>query len=191
MWIDETYVDYAGPGCSLERFAATSANTLVCKSLSKVYALSGLRVGYLCGSPHQLEELRSLTPPWSVSLAAQMAAIAALKSPDYYAGRYQETHVLRAALVEELNRLGITETVPGIANFVLFYLPDHSPDTATVLERCREQGLYLRDVKAMGSSMGEGAVRLAVKDADTNQRMINILRDALEPVAAVHTQASI
>ena len=74
IWIDETYVDYIGIEHSLEEFAAKSENVLVCKSLSKVLALSGLRVAYLCASPHQLESLRVITPPWSVSLPAQIAA---------------------------------------------------------------------------------------------------------------------
>src|SRR5262249_45241081 len=51
VWIDETYVDYAGPHESLERDAAAIANLVVCKSMSKVYALSGVRVAYLCGPP--------------------------------------------------------------------------------------------------------------------------------------------
>ncbi|MHC4129291.1 MAG: aminotransferase class I/II-fold pyridoxal phosphate-dependent enzyme, partial [Planctomycetota bacterium] len=49
FWIDETYVEYAGRSEALERFAAASDNTVVCKSMSKVYALSGVRAAYLCG----------------------------------------------------------------------------------------------------------------------------------------------
>jgi histidinol-phosphate/aromatic aminotransferase/cobyric acid decarboxylase-like protein len=51
VWIDEIYVDYAGPGESLEAFAASSRNVVVCKSMSKVYALSGARAAYLCAPP--------------------------------------------------------------------------------------------------------------------------------------------
>jgi len=91
VWVDETYVEYAGPGESLERFAARSENVVVCKSMSKVYALSGARVAYLCAGAHQLEALRAITPPWVVSLPAQLAAVRALQDPDYYAARYAET----------------------------------------------------------------------------------------------------
>ena len=83
VWVDETYVEYAGPGQSLEHFAAASENVLVCKSMSKVYGLSGARVAYLCAGPHQLEALRAITPPWVVSLPAQVAAVRALQNPDY------------------------------------------------------------------------------------------------------------
>src|SRR6185503_4961324 len=106
IWIDETYVEYAGSGQSLERFAAASENVIICKSMSKVYALSGARVAYLCAGPHQLEELRSITPPWVVSLPAQVAAVRALQAPEYFAARYAETAVLRQKLAAGLEQLG-------------------------------------------------------------------------------------
>ena len=96
VWVDETYVDYAGPGQSLEPFAARSENVIVCKFMSKTYALSGARVGIRAG-PHQLESLRPLTPPWAVSLPAQIAAVKALEDPGYYAAKYEETHAAAAA----------------------------------------------------------------------------------------------
>lgn len=175
VWIDETYIEYAGREQSLERFATKSANTVVCKSMSKVYSLSGLRVGYLCGSPDLLEPLRALTPPWSVSLPAQIAAVHALNSPDYYEALYVESHRLREQLANGLLQIGIHEIVPGIANFILFHLKDDHPDTTTVIARCREKGLFLRDASEMGSGMGSRAIRIAVKDEKTNRLMLQIL----------------
>ena len=180
VWIDETYVDYIGLEHSLEKFAAISDNVLVCKSLSKVYALSGLRAAYLCASPHQLEELRVLTPPWSVSLPAQIAAAYALKSDDYYNMRFRETHKLRAGLIGGLQELGITEIIPGCANFVMFHLPVECVSSEYIVKTCRTHGLYLRDVSGMGSAIGNKAIRVAVKDASTNQRILEILEKALE-----------
>ncbi|MBM3835953.1 MAG: aminotransferase class I/II-fold pyridoxal phosphate-dependent enzyme [Verrucomicrobia bacterium] len=174
FWIDEAYVDYLGSGESLERFAARSENTLVCKSMSKVYALSGARVAYLCAGPHQLETLRAITPPWVVSLPAQVAAVRALEDPDYYATRYQETHALQESLARELRSLD-WEVRPGVANFLLCHLPEKSLDAEALIERCGEQGLFLRNAGLMG--MGPDSVRVAVKDAETNRRMVNILQE--------------
>jgi histidinol-phosphate/aromatic aminotransferase/cobyric acid decarboxylase-like protein len=179
IWLDETYIEYAASGESLERFAARSENVIVCKSMSKVYGLSGARVAYLCASPHQLEELRSITPPWVVGLPAQVAAVCALQDPGYYAARYAETAQLREELVRELRWLG-WEVVPGVANFVLGHLPESGPDAAQLIRRCRERGLFLRAAEGMGSQLGTRAVRIAVKDAATNRRMIEIIRLAME-----------
>ena len=179
VWVDETYVEYAGGDQSLERFAARRENVIVCKSMSKVYALSGARVAYLCAPPHQLEELRSITPPWAVSLPAQVAAVRALQDPDYYAQRYAETHRLREHLVAGLAALHL-QVLPGVANFVLCHLRADGPTAATVVARCRERGLFLRDASAMGSRLGAHALRIAVKDAATNEEMLRILAGALK-----------
>lgn len=178
IWIDETYVDYAGADQSLERFAAQSENVIVCKSLSKVYALSGARAAYLCAGPHQLEALRAITPPWVVSLPAQVAAVRALENHAYYFARYAETHAARDRLALDLRALG-WDVLPGIANFLLCHLPSTGPDAETIVQRCRAHGLFLRNARAMSQHLGDRTVRLAVKDPTTNARMLEVLRTVL------------
>jgi histidinol-phosphate/aromatic aminotransferase/cobyric acid decarboxylase-like protein len=156
---------------------------IVCKSMSKVYALSGARVAYLCAAPHQLEQLRAVTPPWVVSLPGQVAAVNALQDPDYYAACYRQTARLREALANDLVELG-WDVLPGIANFLLCHLPDHGPAAATIVRKCRERGLFLRDAALMGSQLGVRAVRIAVKDASTNRRMLTILREVVSTLSA-------
>jgi histidinol-phosphate/aromatic aminotransferase/cobyric acid decarboxylase-like protein len=178
LWVDETYVDYAGPGESLEVFAAGSENVVVCKSLSKALALSGARVAYLCAGPHQLEALRAISPPWAVSLPAQVAAVKALQDGAYYATRYQETDQLRQQLRTELGKFR-WEIIPSVTNFLLCHLPDDGPTAAALVAGCRGHGLFLRDASSMGTSLGDRAVRIAVKDAAINQRIVAILGKVL------------
>jgi histidinol-phosphate/aromatic aminotransferase/cobyric acid decarboxylase-like protein len=183
FWIDETYVDYVGPGESLETFAAASNKVVVCKSMSKAYALSGLRAAYLCGPASRLDELREISPPWSVSLPAQIAACAALHSAPYYEARWRETHALRLELAGWLTDLG-WHVLPGCANFLLCELPPTGPSTATIVADCRRRNLFLRDVSSMGRSFDGRVLRVAVKDAATNARMVDILRCALAAPSA-------
>ena len=147
--------------------------------MSKVYALSGLRSAYLCGSPHQLEDLKVLTPPWSISLPAQIAATYALESDSYYMEKYQETHKLRNELVAKLKDIGINEIIPGVANFIMFHLPNDFKSVSSIISECRKKGLYLRDVSGMGTSIGTNAMRMAVKDSATNKRMMEIFTTAV------------
>jgi histidinol-phosphate/aromatic aminotransferase/cobyric acid decarboxylase-like protein len=184
VWVDETYVDYAGPDESLERFAAQSENVIVCKSMSKVYALSGLRVAYLCAGAHQIEALRAITPPWVVGLPAQLAGSEALKDPVYYAARYAETKVLREHLGEQLKALG-WEVIPGIANFLLTHLPENGVSAEPLIQECRRRGLFLRNAGLMGSQMGSRAIRVAVKDAATNARIVQIIEEVQRKTAAL------
>jgi len=181
FWIDETYLDYVGADLSLEGFAAKSSNVVVCKSLSKVYALSGLRSAYLCGPAALIQPLRAINPPWAVGLPSQVAAVMALNDTEYYTGRYRETHLLRESLRASLLDLGMASVVPGVANFLMAHLQDDGPDTETLLSRCRDFGLYLRNPAVTSPRLGARTVRIAVKDGATNSRMIEILRQCLLP----------
>ena len=181
IWVDETYVDYVGASESLEPFAASSTNVVVCKSMSKVYALSGLRAAYLCGPHDLMAELRGITPPWAVSLPAQVAAVRALDDPEYYAQQYRETHHQRRQLTGALSALGF-DVVSGTANFILAHVAEGRMTAAELRERCRTRHLFLRDVTDMG--VRAAAVRIAVKDGATNQRIVRIVADALHESAA-------
>jgi histidinol-phosphate/aromatic aminotransferase/cobyric acid decarboxylase-like protein len=177
--VDEAYIDYVGPDESLERFAATTEHTIVCKTMSKVYALSGLRVAYLCGSPLPLSDLITITPPWAVSLPAQLAAVKALGDGAYYQDRYRQTRQLRQQLIVGLRDIGIREIVPGQANFVMFHLEPDQPTAGTVLSEARRRGVFLRDVSPMGSQVGLRALRVTVKDEQANRRILATLEHVL------------
>ena len=182
IWIDETYGEYVGPEQSLEALASRSPNIAVCKSMSKVYALSGMRVAYLCAAPAALAGLRAWTPPWAVGLPAQVAAVEALQAPEYYRARYAQTHRLRELLQSGLRRLGL-DPLPARANFLLVHLPPAAPPASSLLARCRARDLYLRDPGCLAPRLRDRAFRIAVKDAATTARMLAILGEELAALA--------
>ena len=181
FWIDETYVDYAGEGQSLEAYAAASTTVVVVKSMSKAYALSGVRAAYLCGPPSLIQEALRWSPPWAVSLPGQIAACEALACPDYYRSRWQETAGLRDELQAGLEAQS-WDVVPGCANFLLCHLPRSAPDAAESVAMLRAKGLLIRDATSMGRAVGRRAVRIAVKDRATNQRILATLKAAFRGV---------
>lgn len=181
VWVDEAYLDYVGASESLEQFASRSENIIVCKSMSKVYALSGMRVAYLCAAMHQLADLIPITPPWAVSLPAQVAAVRALEDQAYYRSRYQETPGLRTQVIEGLRGMGIREIVPSMTNFVMFHLERRHPSAEAVIDGARKSGVFLRDVSSM-SERRPRALRIAVKNKDTNAIMLGVLERVLAPI---------
>ncbi len=189
VWIDETYSDYAAadtelssegklgtngtgrkPKATVEQFASASENIVVCKSLSKVLALSGARGAYLCGPARVAADLRSVTPPWAVSLPAQVAVVAALKNPGYYKARYEETHRLRSGLASSLRALNL-EVFDGVINSVLCRLPETAPTAGEVVTACRERGVFIRDCTSISELLSPRWIRVAVKDEAGNTRI--------------------
>lgn len=180
LWIDEAYIEYVGGVAeSMERFAAMSTGTVVCKSLSKGYALSGARAAYLVGPRSLTAELRRITPPWAVGLPAQVAAVRALGDPDYYASRYRQTHELRRELCATLRALAPWRVHEGEINCVLCLLSDDMRSAAEIVEGCRADGVFVRHCATISPSLGDRAVRISVKDRETNARVIASLARSL------------
>lgn len=184
VWVDETYIEYAGGENSLERFAVNTDNVFVCKSMSKVYALSGVRAAYLIGNSNDLSKLRLFSPPWSVSLPAQVAAVAALNADSYYAARYLETSTLREALACELRaRFGFL-VHESCTNLLLCEVPECLPEAAEICAACQQHGVYLRDAGTISSSLGRRCLRVAVKDGRKNGRVLEVLSLVLARAAS-------
>ena len=90
IWVDETYINYLPDAVSLEPLCGSLPELVVCKSMSKCYALSGLRVAYAVSQ--NMATLRRYIPPWAVSLPGQLAAVAALRNEAYYQDQYGIIH---------------------------------------------------------------------------------------------------
>ena len=172
IWVDEAYIDYAGQEQSLEPYVSEFENLVVCKSLSKCYALSGLRAAYLACSAARAEELRRISPPWAVSLPAQMATICALDDRAYYAERYEQTSLLREQMADELEALDF-HVLRGVANSLLVTI---GPDLQDVLDHCQRHGVYLRDVSSMFRGSDPLALRIAVRSPEENRRILDAIK---------------
>lgn len=179
-WIDEAYLGYVDPAESLASFAARDPRVVVCTSMSKTYALSGVRAAYLVAEPGTAAELRRWTPPWAVSLPAQLAAVAALRDPGYYAGRLQRTHELRARLAGDLAAVDASVTVEeSVANFLTLTLPPGGPGAASLVADVRLHGVYLRDLSPLSPAYEGRTVRVAVRGTGENARIVDAYRAAL------------
>ena len=102
-----------------------------------------------------------------------------MQDDPYYLKCYHETHILREELVQELSEINGLKPVKTVTNFFLCQLPSNGPDAKTVVQKCQEKGLYLRNASNMGTQIGDYTIRIAVKDRETNKRMVNILKEVL------------
>ncbi len=180
-WVDEAYIGYVGMDQSLACVASASPRVVVCASLSKMYALSGMRAAYLVAAPRVVAEVRRWTPPWPVSLPAQVAAVAALRDPAYYESCWQRTHSLRRQLAADLTGLDEGLVVQeSVANFVNITLPGGGPSAAQLVHECRRHDIFVRDLSPMSSEYRGRTVRIAVKDIGDNTRIVAACAAALE-----------
>lgn len=174
VWIDETYVDFVPDVPTAEPLVAHDRRVIVAKSMSKFFALSGLRVGYLCAAPELVAALEVFNPPWSAGLLAQCAATRALQHYDWYRQRAAATHGMRARLSQRVAAVPGLRPFPSTTNFFLF-ATDRVP-APELVARCRERGVFLRDCGSLSPRFGVRFVRTAVKDEAGNERIAAALQ---------------
>ena len=210
VWVDETYIEYAqvhanfddpdGPighpaTYSLETFAASNDGVFVCKSMSKMYALSGARAAYLVGTASRIAHLKMYSPPWSVSLIGQSAAIHALRPASYqyyldaWAAVVHERKWMHRQLRERFPEIHIVGG--ACASFLLIFLPESAPTAAAVVSQCALRGIYLRNACGMGARMGSRAIRIAIKSRRDNERVLAAMKNAMQTplVQSQHQQS--
>jgi len=117
--IDEAYialVDNAEIFSSLELIH--HGNVLILRSMTKDFALAGLRLGYVVAAPQIIEALRKVCPPWNVNALAQSAGIAALRAEGYIEECREKIRLAKEFLLRRLSNIGLT-AIPSQANFFL------------------------------------------------------------------------
>ena len=135
------------------------------RSFTKSHAMAGLRLGYgLSMDAALLERMSALTPPWTVSIVAQAAGIAALQEREFPRKARELIRVERLWLREALERLGFW-VCPSEANFLLFQGP---PDLGARLAR---RGIAVRECGNF-PGLGRGWYRIAVRNHRENERLI-------------------
>ena len=175
--LDEAYCEFNlldDPDASID-LLERHPNLDLLRTFSKAYGLCGLRVGYaLCGSQEFRTAVDAVRQPFFCNIAAQAAAIAALRSQDSIAERVERNVVERITLTDGLSGLGI-EAADSQANFVWFDLPEAAEERDVV------RGLAERHVLVRaGTPLGrEGALRVTVGTADENQRFLAALGELL------------
>jgi histidinol-phosphate aminotransferase len=122
--VDEAFAD-AVPGEPASLAGDSLPDVVVLRSLTKTWALAGLRVGYALGATDVLARLTARRAHWPLG-TLQLEAIAACSSPEAVAGAEtgaRRLATLRTEMVAGLTEVGV-EVIDGRAPFVLFAVPD-------------------------------------------------------------------
>jgi len=140
-----------------------------------VYGLAGLRVGYgLCGAQDLPAAVNQLRQPFHLNIAAQAAAVEALRHQDEVERRVTRTLAARLALEDGLRELGL-RVAESDANFIWLWLPEETVE-ADLLAGLRERSVLVR----AGASLGrEGALRVTVGSEGENARFVRALGELL------------
>jgi len=174
--LDAAYCDYVSRNdyeMGIE-LVATTENTVVTHTFSKIHGLAALRIGWMFGPEHVIDAVNRIRGPFNVSTPAMYAAVAAIEDTAHQAMSKQFTETWRNWLTEEIGKLGLKVT-PSVANFVLIHLPTDKGRTADDADAfLTKRGLVLRGLKNYGLPH---ALRMTIGTEEANRLVVEGLRD--------------
>ena len=200
--VDESFLPFLPdePARTLAGAVATRDNLLVLRSLTKVYAIPGLRVGYALASPDLVARLRQYQDPWTVSAPAEAAALASLADAEYL----DRTRALIAAESARLTDLlwdlpGLRPAwpdrdrpagAPPLPNYVLASVTAPHLTSTQVHDALARRGFLVRECADFaGLEAGSlltgpdrlvatlGHLRIAVRRPEENDRLVAALAE--------------
>ena len=167
--VDEAYAEFS-PLQSAVTLIEEFPHLVVCRTMSKAFAMAGARLGYLVANPSVIEAMHLVRLPYHLSSITQAVAEVALDFRKELLGTVAELKAGREWLSSELVKLGLT-VVPSAANFILFTGFTITP--AALWQKILDRGALIRDVGLPQH------LRVTVGTQEENQIFIDALRAAL------------
>lgn len=150
-------------------------NLMILKSFTKMYAIPGVRLGYLmCSDTELLLKIRKSGQAWSVSHFAQAAGVAALLETEYRKATIEVIAAENEFMRREMKKLPI-ELYEGVVNYLFF----RSPGITDLDQRMERHGIMIRDCSNY-VNLGDDYFRVAVKSHKENLCLLEALRMELE-----------
>ena len=181
--VDESFIEFAREGEKNSVEDATSAhpNLVVIKSLSKVFGIAGLRIGYLLSSATEfIEAVRSALPIWNINGLAEEFLRTVGRYRDDFAESCERTRASSEGLYTALRELSGIEPIRPDANFVLARLADGQPSAPEVARRLYvEHNILIKDCAAKSMPDADRYLRIASRTPAENNVLVGALATIL------------
>lgn len=167
--LDECFIEFCGSQYSMISEVKEFNNLLLLRAFTKIFAIPGVRLGYLvCGEDMILERIAGHLPEWNVSCFAHAAGCACSQETTYIKETAEYVRIERRFLMEGLQNRGI-RVFPSEVNFVLCRSREN------LFEQLLLHGILIRDCENF-RGLGRGFYRIAVKGQNENKALLNVLK---------------
>lgn len=183
--IDESFIDFVGNDPlqdnehSMRSLVNEFDNIIVVHSFTKFYAVPGLRIGAAFGNETLITQLQQYIPSWSVNTLAQAYTKAALNDVDYIKRTKQELNEERAFMYNALDDIEGITVYPPSANFILFQVNQEGITANYINEELKKYNMIVRNCDSY-VGLTNHWVRIAIKDHDTNIKLVDKLTNILK-----------
>ena len=183
VFLDEDFLEFVDAEKSLSMINKIGKypNLFVLRSFTKIYGLTGLRVGYGIANPEIINVLSRAKIPWNVNCIAQAAAAAALKDEQHLQVTLELIRKEKAWLMVEFGKFSGFKFAAPDANFFFINVRKSGFTAAELKSKMLKQGVLIRDCTSF-NGLDEFYIRVAVKTHNENERMLSSFKRILKAV---------
>jgi histidinol-phosphate aminotransferase len=179
LLLDAAYSEYVRRNdyeAGLE-LVATTGNTVMTRTFSKIYGLAALRLGWAYCPAAIADVLNRVRGPFNVTAPALAAGVAAVADRAHVDSAVAHNEKWLPWVATEIERLGLQVT-PSVGNFLLVHFPVESARNAAAADAfLKRNGIILRRVAAYGLP---GALRMTIGTEGDNRRVVAALQQFME-----------
>ena len=172
--IDEAFIDFVEAE-SVKQLIRHNPYLIILRSLTKFYALPGLRLGYLLAHSRRVAQFGAYLEPWSVNGPAQNVALACLADRSFGLKTERWLRRERNYLTQALISLKSFQPYPSIANFLLVRIVNNA-SAVELRSFLLNQKILIRTFNSF-AGVGADHFRIAVRRRKDNQRLLEALRE--------------
>ncbi len=178
--IDETFIEFSEreDDSTLADIASDSPNLVVLRTFTKIYALTGLRVGYAIGHRDMIKPILDRKQPWNINCLAEAAALASLEDVDYIKKTRRLIQRERSFLQKELIDIQGIEPFPSQTNFILVCTEETNRTSQEIRSILLDKGIIVRDCSSF-RGLGNSFIRVAVRKRAHNKKLVRALSETL------------
>ena len=173
--VDEAYADFAETNCV--DLVLEHKNLIVTRTLSKSYALAGLRFGFVIANPDLIEQFVKVKDSYNCDALSIAAATAAISDREWFQMHIARTLKMRAQMEQQLAELGFCVT-PSHSNFIWCTHPTWN--LKRIYETLKAQNIFVRYMpySQWPVNRGEG-LRISVGTPEEVAILIERLKEIL------------
>jgi len=173
--IDEAFIDFVEKE-SVKTLVRENPYLIVLRSLTKYYALPGLRLGFLFGEARRVAQLAAYQEPWSVNAPALRVALACLKDAGFTMKTERWLEEERQFLSERLTAIEGLHPFASRVNFLLVKIDRNGIDALQLRSFLSRKKILIRACDSF-AGLGADYFRIAVKRRKANLRLLAALRE--------------
>lgn len=178
--VDESFLDFLPdePEWSCRSLQGKYPGLIVLKSLTKFYAIPGLRLGFALAGPETAAKLAAGKDGWSVNSLAQAAGCAALADEGYRLATLRQVSAARELFTAALGKLPGLRPFAACANFILADIAGTGLTAAELGAAMARRGILIRDCGNY-PGLSPAYIRLAVKLPEDNEKVVANLEEII------------